>query len=198
MPNGSDCQETTFAYLSTLHSKEHGFFGGYLVLSKLGRPLEFHCTAPIQPSRAQQILYGPTLEPYLLGEQICGALLHAAKLKPAVILTNCEPALYVRSRSAAPIVLVTDANPNSQRSLGEVNHQSKIAAAPSDTGRFKFREYELQLPIGYDADKSIVDAALTVLTQHVELIEPFERIYEAIREAQRLSGCATDTNDQAA
>ena len=49
---------------------EQGLFGGYLVLNLLGRPLEFHCTAPVRPNRAQEILYGPTLDPYLCGERI--------------------------------------------------------------------------------------------------------------------------------
>src|SRR5262245_49628291 len=88
--NGSNGQERTFGYLSVVKSAEHGYFGGYLIVCGLGRPLEFHCTAPIRPSRAQQILYGPTLEPYLAGEQICGALLEIAKLKPTVILTDFE------------------------------------------------------------------------------------------------------------
>ena len=51
MSHGSDCQETTFAYLSTLESVEHGYFGGYLVLSKLGRPLEFPAGFLPKPSR---------------------------------------------------------------------------------------------------------------------------------------------------
>ena len=82
MPNETPSQETTFGYLSVINSAEHGYFGGYLIVGPLGRPLEFHCTAPVRPSRAQQILYGPTLEPFLLGEQIAGAMLDAAKLKP--------------------------------------------------------------------------------------------------------------------
>lgn len=198
MSHGSDCQETTFAYLSTLESVEHGYFGGYLVLSKLGRPLEFHCTAPIRPSRAQQILYGPTLEPYLLGEQICGALLHAAKLKPSVILTDCEAALYARARTAAPIVLVTN-------STAQVGGASALQA-PHDASNainaglreFTFGVCELQLPFGYERDRNEVVAALTILTQHVDLAEPFERIHEAIREAQRIGGRGTEANDQAA
>ena len=40
---------TTFGYLSAVESAEHGFFGGYLLVSPLGRPVEFHCTAPIRP-----------------------------------------------------------------------------------------------------------------------------------------------------
>ena len=62
-------------------------------MSPLGRPLEFHCTSPVRPSRAQEILYGPTLQPYLLGEQISGALLEAAKLTPWLILTDAAAML---------------------------------------------------------------------------------------------------------
>jgi len=49
-----------FGFLTAVDSPLHGLFGGYLVVDSLGRPLEFHCTAPVKVSRAQQILYGPT------------------------------------------------------------------------------------------------------------------------------------------
>src|SRR3982750_3366346 len=104
MPNETPSQETTFGYLSVINSAEHGYFGGYLIVGPLGRPLEFHCTAPVRPSRAQPILYGPPLEPFLLGEQIAGAMLDAAKLKPRLILTNCEATLHARSRISSPMV----------------------------------------------------------------------------------------------
>src|SRR3954463_10876476 len=104
MPNETLSQETTFGYLSVINSAEHGYFGGFLIVGHLGRPLEFHCTAPVRPSRAQQILYGPTLEPFLLGEQIAGAMLDAAKLKPRLILTNCDATLHARSRISSPMV----------------------------------------------------------------------------------------------
>src|SRR5436190_17163786 len=106
MPNETPSQETTFGYLSVINSAEHGYFGGYLIVGRLGRPLEFHCTAPVRPSRAQQILYGPTLEPFLLGEQIAGAMLDAAKLKPGLIIANCEATLHARARINAPMVLL--------------------------------------------------------------------------------------------
>jgi hypothetical protein len=196
MSHGSDCQETTFAYLSTLESAEHGFFGGYLVISTLGRPLEFHCTAPIRPSRAQQILYGPTLQPYLLGDQICGALLDTAKLKPAVILTDCEAAMHARSRAGAPIVLILGKRPKLTQGLGIGTDQVLQSSATSR--EFSFDEYDLQLPLGFECDQNEATKAIALLTQHVDLAEPFERIHEAIREAQRIGGRGTDAHDQAA
>jgi hypothetical protein len=196
MSHGSDCQETTFAYLSTLESAEHGYFGGYLVVSTLGRPLEFHCTAPSRPSRAQQILYGPTLEPYLLGEQICGALLDTAKLTPALILTDCEAALHARTRSGAPIVLVIGKDDNLTHEVAA--EADLVVQSRANSREFSIGVYKLQLPFGFERDRIEATKALELLTQHVDLAEPFERIHEAIREAQRIGGRGTEINDQAA
>ena len=60
----------TVGFLTVQSFADVGLIGGYLLLNPLGRPLEFHCTAPVRPNRAQEILYGPTLAPYLYGEQI--------------------------------------------------------------------------------------------------------------------------------
>ena len=66
----------TLGFLTVVEHPQYGLFGGYLVLNTAGRPLEFHCTAPIKPNRAQEILYGPTLESFLYGEQIGQTLIN--------------------------------------------------------------------------------------------------------------------------
>jgi hypothetical protein len=176
-------REKTFGYLSAVESTEHGYFGGYLIVSPQGRPLEFHCTAPIQPSRAQTILYGATLRPYLIGEQICRALLDAAKLEPLVVLTDSDAALQANARFMMPLAMVTD---------GAASWQC------ASTGRFSVGEWRMQLPVGRERDEQHVVEALTQLAQHVNLVEPFARIHEAIREAQRIGGQDTEAHDQAA
>lgn len=95
-----------FGFLTVVDDPRDGLFGGYLVLNAAGRPLEFHCTAPIKPNRAQQILYGPTLEPYLFGEQIGQALLVKARIVPWLVCTDREPALAARAFVDVPMVLV--------------------------------------------------------------------------------------------
>src|SRR3954468_5168714 len=186
-------QETTFGYLSVINSADHGYFGGYLIIGPLGRPLEFHCTAPVRPSRAQQILYGPTLEPFLLGEQIAGAMLDAAKLKPRLILTNCEAILDVRSRINSPIVLLganMDPPPVTVDSSGQptvANDASIgiISKSPSSSGpheSFTVERFEFLLPIGFDSDRAEAIRLLNGLAGQIDLAEPFDRIEEAIRE----------------
>ena len=83
MAKGEAKTPAALGFLTVLDHPQHGLMGGYLVLNAAGRPLEFHCTAPVKPNRAQQILYGPTLEPFLYGEQIGQALIGEIAIGPA-------------------------------------------------------------------------------------------------------------------
>jgi hypothetical protein len=202
MPNETLSQETTFGYLSVINSAEHGYFGGYLIVGPLGRPVEFHCTAPVRPSRAQQILYGPTLEPFLLGEQIAGAMLDAAKLKPSLILTNCEATLHARSRISSPMVLlcgnIGPAAEQTKSSHASTDPAANIRARSGTHESISVQDFQFILPIGFEFDRDEATRLLTELVHYVELIEPFGRIEEAIREAQRLGDRGASTHDQAA
>src|SRR6185369_17067728 len=96
-------------FLTVLENADLGYLGGYLLLNASGRPLEFHCTAPIRANRTQEILYGPTLRPFLFGEQIGQTLLTKSKLTPLVVCTDSEPALAVREFIEIPVVRILDA-----------------------------------------------------------------------------------------
>ncbi len=175
---------TTFGYLSAVHTAEHGYFGGYLLVSPLGRPVEFHCTAPIQPSRAQEILYGPTLQPYLLGEQIASTLLSKAQTRPQIILTNQATVICQRPKLSVPLVFL---------------HTPESEAGASTPNSLLVSGHSIEIAPGYESDRDATIALLTLLAEHVELAEPFERIQEAIREAQRLSqrGCIGEQGNNA-
>jgi hypothetical protein len=205
----SQVTETTFGFLSAIHSTENGYFGGYLVISPLGRPLEFHCTAPVLPTRAQRILYGATLEPYLLGEQIGGTLIAAAEALPRLIVTDQAAFGLLRQASAVPLVLVRAASPLRASSTAEASptcseHASMggPAAAGDDNSTwgsdFYVRDFALNLPAGFEADRDHVLALIELLVQRVDPLEPFQRIHEAIREAQRIGGRSQASHGQAA
>ena len=80
--------EPTVGFLTIVENDDVGWLGGYLVLDRRARPVEFHCTVPIRPNRAQEILYGPTLRPFLYGEQIGTTLIQKAKSKTQLIFKN--------------------------------------------------------------------------------------------------------------
>ena len=197
--------EPAFGYLSVLELAEHGFFGGYLIISDWGRPLEFHCTAPVRPTRAQQILYGPSLRPYLLGEQIGATLLAKAKLTSQVILTDQIATLCLRSCAGVPMARVIGGShtPNQANAAADSVASDAVVAPPAihitpPDGRVRVGACELELPSAYHADGEQLVALVAPLVAHVDLAEPFDRIHEAIREAQRIGTRGPEAHVQAA
>jgi hypothetical protein len=157
----------SFGFLTTLDSPAHGLFGGYLVVDALGRPLEFHCTAPVKVSRAQQILYGPTLQGHLHGRQVGGALLAEGKATPAVVLTDNDAMLHVRPHTKFPVALV-HRGAVEQAGAGFLVGEAVVSPHADDAAR---------------ADE--LEARLMTLAAAVDLCEPFERIRAALDEAAR-------------
>jgi hypothetical protein len=85
-----------------------GYVGGYMVINSLGRPLEFRLSSAVQPNRVQQVLYGPTLVPYICGDLIGKALVEKAGVPVQLVLTTCEQALDLRLKLETPVAWLTD------------------------------------------------------------------------------------------
>ncbi len=151
-----------------------GWTGGLLILSASGRPLEFQCTLPVRPTRAHEILYGPTLRDYLIGDAIGSLLVKRCRNLPSLICCMQPEALQLESICDTPIALVSE-------------------AAEQDEGPIT----DEMLP-GYD-DCELAGSTLRVAIEKIEavrviagrlqnlpdVIEPFDRIREAIHEAQK-------------
>ncbi len=176
-------------FLTVVRYEQHGFLGGYLVLNISGRPLEFHCTAPVKPNRAQEILYGPTLEPYLYGEQIGQTLLAKSQLEPLVICTDLPAVLSVREFVSMPVALVAASAepPAGQAGSSSPGALFRIDAAHQASVRplFQLGLNRLAVAGTHADDQPRVTAALEPVAEHFDLLEPFERIRGAIDEAQR-------------
>ena len=142
-----------------------------MILNPTGRPLEFHCTAPVRPNRAQQILYGSSLRPYLFGEQIGQTLIGKAKIKPLFVCTDVEPAMSLRDLVDFPVVLV--------RNSSEESAQHSIPC-----GRvFTLAGAEVAVAAGRELDSQTVVDSWKPHEGNLNLNEPFDRIREAIEEA---------------
>ena len=173
-------------FLTVLNNPQHGFFGGYLVLDVLGRPLEFHCTAPIKPNRAQEILYGPTLEAFIYGEQIGQTLLGQSSREPVMVCTDCEPAMAVRQYVSWPVVLVLPP----EQSLSVESEQRFFRFDQAHGGgpnllTFQLGRNRLALPARAEAQRRTIQEQHGELLETFDLGEPFTRIREAIEEAQQ-------------
>ncbi len=223
-------------FLTAVEDEAGTVFGGFLILNAFGRPLEFHCTAPVTPTRAQQILYGPTLKPFLYGEYLGGALLAKAQMRPALVCTDQPATLAAQHVTDLPVVLVaastlqeeaigeahfpTEANRHgsvscnhtcgtmpewpTMRSAGSLpNMLAEKTAAIQSAGatlpkratgsaarmpllaRFSVGGYDLAVHGKYPAMQAQVTEPLEQLCETMDLVEPFQRIREAIAEARR-------------
>jgi hypothetical protein len=173
-------------FLTALEDPQHGFFGGYLILSQLGRPLEFHCSTPVMPNQAQRILYGKTLATYVLGDLIGQTLLTKSQLPVPAVLTDQREMLGL-SLLRDEIVICVESNDRADDAL-------ETSAIP----QFMLGGYRLFGTATCVWQPNEQQEVLQNLAAHVDLAEPFERIREAIREAQRVTDHTTDERQDAA
>lgn len=192
----SDSQSLpSLGFLTIVEHEQHGLFGGYLLLTMGGRPLEFHCTAPIKPNRAQQILFGPTLQSYLYGEQIGQTLINKASAKPLIVCTDLGPALSVRDYTSLPVVWVlppSDSDSGSDVPGSADKYLRLDGPQPELPGMVGLRlgRNRLAVAAGRSDDRQEIAKRLESLAETFDLAEPFARIREAIDEAQRGSRSA--------
>jgi hypothetical protein len=103
-------------FLTAIEVPERGYVGGLLVTNQFGRPLEFQCTAPLKPNRTQEILYGPTLVPYLLSDLIGRTLIEKVGVKPHLVLTERQELIGLRELVEIPVACVDEMPANGQAS----------------------------------------------------------------------------------
>lgn len=173
-----------FGFLTVQESPVHGLFGGYLVLSPQGRPLEFRCSTPVVPSRAQAILYGPTLRGYLLSEVIGRTLVESAEVPVSAIFTNDRDLLPLAGLRPEDVLYVAPIEAGQGAAPSGKNQAAQVGRWMVETYAGGLRTVEqLQALIG-------------PLMTHVDLCEPFERIQAALAEAQLTSLDAEEGRDE--
>lgn len=163
----------TFGFINVIDLPTVGLCGGLLIVSHLGRPLEFHCTAPCPPNRAQQIMYGQTYRGFVFTDQIGAALVDSAKHMPSAYLT-CSPEMLPISEIVDPPVV-----------LAEISESEK----PFDgSGLAQFKVDQVQFSY-----VNLAKDQTNTLQDHIEkfhaklpIDEPFERIAQAIEEAHAI------------
>ncbi len=172
-----------FGFLTAVEDSRHGYFGGYLILSELGRPLEFHCSTPVLASEAQRILYGATLRSYLLGELIGETLVSRAKLPVEAVLTDIAEMQSLSLSRNEPVAWLRPLDGAPQEQNPEVPHLQLGNYHLSGSPTCRWRADQLR-------------QATAPLVARIDLAEPFERIREAIREAQRVTEPTADNENE--
>ena len=188
MPASVPTSNIHIGYLTFVEFSTHGIVGGYLIVNRYARPVEFHCTAPVCPSRAQEILYGPTLRSFLIGDHLGKALLSQPKIVPNLTFTDEILALQCRQVTTVPIVFLQQ-SPQRVAAIDFDSRSDVVSTHASDPGgteirKFVLRQYEADTAPGFDSDRQVAEKLVCGLPDW-ELAEPLDRIREAIGEAQR-------------
>lgn len=165
-------------FLTAVEVPEKGFVGGLLVTNATGRPLEFQCTLPVKPNPTQEILYGPTLTSFVLGELIGGTLIEKSGIKPQLILTDREQILELRNHLDTPVVLVLPKGKAAEQleaTDGEV----------SPTKELKLGRQKIRIHSAHSEDEPVLLEDAGQIPADADLCEPFDRVREALQETLR-------------
>jgi hypothetical protein len=167
--------EEAYAFVTVEQSTDLGFYGGCLLLNRFARPLEFHCSLPIQPSKAHVILYGDTLLDYVCGELIARGLVQRTKTVPALIFTDSQPVLSLRHVQDLPVAWVIASN---------------TAEGSGATSEMPLGDRCIHVLTPYARDLEVFRRVWEKSAPQIDLQEPFGRIRQALSEANPLSKAA--------
>ncbi|MCR5359916.1 MAG: hypothetical protein K6E55_08550 [Thermoguttaceae bacterium] len=177
-------------FLSVSETSSRGFLGGLLILNRSGHPIEFHCTVPVHANRAQEILYGETLGSFLCAQQIAPSLCKHKKTPVAAMITDAPLFLPFAPTLDAPFILLLDPMPAGIRTAlpGTISPRLDEICAIGRTDPALWQEVEdegIRYMLRADDSKPRAAQILRPFRKLIDLTEPFDRIYLAIKESQK-------------
>jgi hypothetical protein len=180
--NTTDNGISGIGFLTVRHHPEQGFFGGYLLINALARPLEFHCTLPVLPTRAQSILYGRTLPEFICGEQIGLALTKKARTPAQVVFTDSISVLALRRVANLPVIAIEldDAEGDDPAENHRLERPSVLTLP---TTRKRIGDLQAVTLNDYSKELDSIARWWSESAGNLSLSEPFARVTQALFEA---------------
>ena len=137
-------------------------------MSSRGRPLEFHCTAPVSANRAQQILFGQTLKEFVCCDQIAVSLIKKARSNIDMIMVEDRVLFATFEQLQIPVVYVSESKTGCASA-------AYVGGSVLEVGGQQFES------IGENLEQ--VQQWVGQFVRNLPATEPFERIRMAISEA---------------
>jgi hypothetical protein len=158
-----------------------------LVINSLGRPVEFHCSTPVRPTRTQEVLYGQTLQQYLSCDLIGRAMLKHCRGNHTVVVVRQNEMAALTAHTDRPLAVIAqrESQPATEEAAGTENPVTVSDASP------------MARVLGKPDDQVWAEQALLRLGAVLPLDEPFGRIDEAIREAHAAGRRTTGISEAA-
>lgn len=187
MSGSGKSEQLRIGFMETIEIDGRGHIGGLLITNQNGRPLEFQCTTPVRPNRTQEILFGETLRPWLLGELIGSTLLDRVAIKPGVIITSDPCLLELRNHTSVPVALAEEAVSERGRlsNAGVAERRDGGDGAGQGSGRLKLGGSTLRFHEAHRVDAETLERQKHLIPNSANLQEPLERVREALAETVR-------------
>ncbi len=166
------------AYFLTIFFEQQ-YLGGVMVTDNSGIPLEFKYSDPIKPTRLHQILFGKVLSRYIKEEVIKKNIFREIKSGPAIILVNDPELLAPDPALRIPLICLQNSNLPNLAQIGEIQRvkekeiliQTASISAP----------LRVLFPTPEPDYQERILAILKSFTHDLDLLEPFNRVDEALR-----------------
>jgi hypothetical protein len=139
-----------------------GFTGAMLLTDNRARPQHFAYVQPVKPTKMQTILYGLTLDEYLKVDVIAQKLWQGLPKKPDVLFVNTRDLIATRRVTGIPTPFI-EKNPDLE------TDSSSLSSLRFDVGP-------------HEDDKAVVGEIFIALEGTCNLLEPFNRIRDALTE----------------
>jgi hypothetical protein len=147
---------------------ENKYLGGIMVTDSYAIPVEFKYSEPIKPTGLQKILYGNSIEKYLMVDVIAKKLLQNVQEKPKYILLDDSRLLDLQSK--IPAVYIT--NSSKIDDGGSERTQEELQRESLDTG----------YTIIFNGTLMSEDIKLLErISDEIDILEPFHRLKEALK-----------------
>lgn len=151
------------AYLSCPQDGAKGYLGALLVTDGRTRPLHFGYVAPVRPTTIQRILYGRTLDAHIKIDVVTTKLARDGLTRvPDVLFVDAEDLIVARRVLNVPTAFLSKKQNAQPGIILSMYHYT--------TG-------------GNLEDEQQVGRIVALLEQTVDLLDPFERMQEALKEA---------------
>lgn len=151
------------AYLMCPQDAAGSYLGALMLTDHRTRPQHFSFVSPIRPTKIQRILYGPTLDEHLKVDVIGKKLLSDLPYVPELLVVETPELIGVRRVVHLPTAFLT-----------------KTGDGDIEPGRLTSLRYDTG---AYTDDEEVVGQILASLETTVDLVEPFNRMREALKEA---------------
>jgi len=155
-------------YLTCPQDSSGAFVGALLLTDARGRPLHFGYVTPIKPTPFQRILYGTALLEHVKVDVIAKKLFGGVPQVPDVVFVDSKDLLKSRRFISFPMAHLGKAE-------GGNESGGQLSALIYDTGENTH-------------DRETVGILINCLENQIDMLEPFRRMTEALKECLKPGG----------